>query len=109
MKRVHMEQHNLLEGVNEQFDVVLANLPYVPEDYKINKAAKHEPRLAIFAGADGLDLYRRLWEQVAAMSHKPKHILTESLPEQRRALAQLAKSAGFALKETQGYIQYFVS
>jgi release factor glutamine methyltransferase len=109
IKRVHLDQRDLLADAIEQFDVIVANLPYVPKGYKINKAARHEPKLAIFAGADGLELYRRLWEQIAILPRKPKHVLTESLPEQHQSLGQIAKSAGFELKGAQGYIQYFAS
>ncbi len=45
----------------ERFDVIVANLPYVAdEDSKLDPAVRdHEPHLALFGGADGLDLVRR--------------------------------------------------
>lgn len=88
-------------------DVILANLPYVPERYDINQAAAHEPKHAIFAGEDGLSLYRKLWEQIADLPQRPKFILTESLPFQHEDLAAIATSAGYALIATQDLIQTF--
>ena len=42
-------------------DVVVANPPYIRDDAKLQReVAEWEPRLALFAGADGLDVYRRL-------------------------------------------------
>lgn len=87
------------------FDVVLANLPYVPTDYAINQAAKHEPKLAIFGGHDGLEIYRHFWQQAKAL--QPKWILTETLPVQHKTMAKLALDAGYKLSKTDGYAQLF--
>jgi release factor glutamine methyltransferase len=99
-------ESNLLAQVDPQ-DVLLTNLPYVPDNFQINTAATHEPRHALFAGPDGLDLYREMFEQIAANSWKPQYILAESLPPQHEVLADIAKAAGFRLKKTDDFIQLF--
>ncbi len=46
-----------------RFDLVVSNPPYVPEagEESIQREVRaHEPRLALFGGADGLGVYRRL-------------------------------------------------
>ena len=102
---------NLLEAVPDlpadKTTILLCNLPYVPDDFKINTAATHEPRHALFGGADGLDLYRELFRQIIARAVQPRHILAESLPPQHEALAAIAKAAGYALRETDDFIQHF--
>jgi release factor glutamine methyltransferase len=103
---VHCQQSDLLQQV-EPCDIVLANLPYVPEHFPINKAAGFEPKLALFAGADGLDDYKRFWQQAANLKPKPHYILTEAMPFQHHHLAQLARGAGYALVEKQDFIQVF--
>ncbi len=105
---VHTQKQNLLAGCAEQFDVLLANLPYVPTEYPINKAASWEPRLALFSGDDGLDHYRDFWKQLGEMSAQPIHVITESLPEQQKILAALARTAGYARAEHDDYVQHFV-
>ena len=97
---------NLLERAVPA-DVILANLPYVPERYAINRAAEHEPGHAIFGGKDGLNVYRRLWEQIAGQAEKPLFVLTESLPPQHQDLAVLAKAAGYTLHAAEDFIQVF--
>lgn len=87
--------------------ILLANLPYVPNDFHINTAATHEPRHAIFGGADGLDLYRRFFEQIDHNTWKPQYILAESLPSQHKSLAKIAKATGFQLQTTNDFIQLF--
>ncbi|MEZ0496364.1 peptide chain release factor N(5)-glutamine methyltransferase [Sphingomonas sp. IW22] len=47
--------------VNERFDLILANPPYVALDEAVGPGVReHEPAEALFAGADGLDDYRRI-------------------------------------------------
>jgi release factor glutamine methyltransferase len=48
------------------FDVVLANLPYVPsaEIAGLPVAASFEPRTALDGGPDGLEVIRRLLDQL---------------------------------------------
>ncbi len=87
--------------------VILANLPYVPERYGINPAAEHEPKHAIFSGKDGLNLYRKFWEQIAALPRQPLLVLTESLPTQHDDMLDIARHAGFELRGSQDFIQVF--
>lgn len=84
---------------------VLANLPYVPNSYTINQAAAMEPKIAIFGGPDGLDIYRRLFSVFSAPL--PLFILTESLPPQHQKLVSIASKAGYRLVKTEGFVQVF--
>ncbi len=86
--------------------IILANLPYVPDGHTINLPAQHEPKHAIFGGADGLDLYRDMFEQLEEVSGAT-YILTESLPFQHAALTEIATSAGYSLVTTSDFIQIF--
>ncbi len=101
---------NLLEplsGFDPPLRILLCNLPYVPDNFQINTAATHEPRHALFGGADGLDLYRELFGQIDAMEAKPTYILTEALPPQHEELATIAHSASYDIKQTSDFIQLF--
>lgn len=100
-------QSDLLSSVQRAYDVIVTNLPYVPDNYPINTAATHEPSLALFSGVDGLDHYRTFWIQIAELTQKPQFIITESLPSQHHTLAMLARKNGYILEQTNGYIQLF--
>ncbi|MEO8785220.1 MAG: HemK/PrmC family methyltransferase [Candidatus Saccharimonadales bacterium] len=99
---------NLLAAIKvTDNSVVLANLPYVPNDYLLNTAASYEPKLAIFGGADGLELYRLMFAQLSLLTQRPAFVLTESLPAQHLELAQIARSSGYSLSKTEDFIQLF--
>jgi release factor glutamine methyltransferase len=108
--RINFFRGNLLEPViNKPITILLCNLPYVPSRHAINKAAMHEPSLAIFGGEDGLDLYRELFEQISKKTQKLQFILTESLPTQHTLLAKIAKKHGFHESHKEDFIQVFSS
>jgi release factor glutamine methyltransferase len=88
-------------------DIILANLPYVPDHYEINQAALNEPKTAIFGGPDGLDLYRRFFTQLSEATPRPMSIMTESLPFQHSELQTIAKSAGYKQMKRDDFIQVY--
>jgi release factor glutamine methyltransferase len=57
--RVHILQGDLLEPVPVPVDVVVANLPYLPDSLH-DPEYDEEPDEAIYAPGDGLEPYRRL-------------------------------------------------
>lgn len=102
-------KNNLLDQLDRDYDILLCNLPYVPDNFQINPAAAREPRRAIFGGPDGLDLYRKLFDQLKNLPHKPLYILIEALPPQHAALAEIASQAGYELDRTDDFIQVFTT
>jgi|SRR5579862_4721820 len=107
--RLHARKMNLLSRPLRPYDVILANLPYVPDRWQINEAAMAEPKIAIFGGKDGLDVYRKLFHQLHRFTWKPKYVLTESLPPQHENLAAIAAQNGFNLNRSADFIQVFTN
>ncbi len=62
--RIRFLHGDLLSPVaGERFDFVVSNPPYVPAADRASLSVEvrdYEPQLALFAGEDGLDIYRRL-------------------------------------------------
>jgi release factor glutamine methyltransferase len=104
---ISLIRSDLLAQSGQDYDILLCNLPYVPDDFQINPAAMREPRLAIFGGPDGLDIYRRLFKQIRNLRKQPLYILTEALPPQQAELAAIAKSVGYDLQQADDFIQLF--
>src|SRR5437588_1278936 len=66
-KRIRFRHSDLLAGYpDEQFDFVVSNPPYVGESEadKVQKQVREfEPKIAVFSGWEGMDIYRRLIPQ----------------------------------------------
>jgi len=98
---------DLLSTSTIRYDTVLANLPYVPNSHTINNAAMIEPAIAIFGGEDGLDLYRKLFEQLSTFTWKPQIVCTESLPFQHEELEKIAAEYKFKQINKSDFVQVF--
>lgn len=88
-------------------DVILANLPYVPDELITSPEITKEPSEALFSGSQGLDHYRLFWQQLAAGSLKPRFVITESLDNQHSEISQLASKANYTLENTLRLSQLF--
>ncbi len=95
--RVAVLKGHLLDPIPEArpIDIVVSNPPYIPSDDIDGlspEIAKHEPRLALDGGADGLDVYRALIPQAATRARTA--VLVEHGDGQHEAVAELMRSAG---------------
>lgn len=107
--RVHAYQSNLLDDLrNISYDILLANLPYVPEELITSPEITKEPSIALFSGKDGLNHYKTFWQQVGSLQKKPQYILTESLENQHTAISKMAESAGYKLSDSDVLVQSYV-
>jgi release factor glutamine methyltransferase len=97
--RIRFIESDLLAAVElEKFKVVLSNPPYIPtadRDSLSVEVRGHEPALALFAGEDGLDVYRRLIPQAFAVLEPRGYLLMEIGYGQSAAVARLLDQAGF--------------
>jgi len=55
----------LLENIEDAFDLIVANLPYVSiqDRHTLSLEVLHDPEVALFAGAQGDELVRELIDQ----------------------------------------------
>lgn len=80
-QRVAFRHSDLFEAVGDFYpEIILANLPYIGTE-KFNFVAKdvekYEPKIALFGGPDGLDLYRKLFDQINGLPKKPQIVIGE--------------------------------
>lgn len=63
---IEIFQSDLLENVSGEFDIIVANLPYVSvkNDDADESVKKYEPHRALYGGASGLELYEELFNQL---------------------------------------------
>jgi release factor glutamine methyltransferase len=65
--RITIIHSDLLSGTSETFNLICANLPYIPTaTLQSLRVSKHEPRTALDGGEDGLNYIDRLLHQAVA-------------------------------------------
>ncbi len=86
------------DGIGESFDLILCNPPYVEDSADLHiQVRDFEPAGALFAGPDGLDDYRRIIPQLAALLNPGGIAIIEIGWQQADAVSALARDAGFAV------------
>jgi release factor glutamine methyltransferase len=96
--RVRLVQSDLFEGLpEERFDAIVSNPPYVATGEILEPQVRdYEPASALFAGEDGLEIYRRLIPKAFEHLERGGHLLLEIGHGQREALGGLLAQGGFA-------------
>jgi release factor glutamine methyltransferase len=98
-ERIRLVPGDLFEPVaGERFDLVVSNPPYVGRDEEASLPPElaHEPEMALFAGADGLDVIRRLVSEAGDHLSAGGWLLIEHAPQQVEAIERELRQAGFS-------------
>jgi release factor glutamine methyltransferase len=91
--RVRLLEGDLLAPLEGQYDLIVSNPPYtILAEVEPNVLA-HEPHLALEGGADGADLYRRIFAQAPAHLRHGGALLCEIGAWQGAIVAGLARAA----------------
>ena len=63
--RVRFKKSDLLQDIGETFDLIVANLPYIAaqDRHTLSREVLRDPKVALFAGAQGDELVRALIDQ----------------------------------------------
>ena len=97
--RIEFREGDLFAPITERVDLVCANLPYIPEGEMQHlvggrTALAFEPRGAIVAGGDGLDLIRRAAAELPRVLAPGGVALFECDPPQATSVSRLLDAAG---------------
>ena len=90
--RIGLIQTDLLHGLRGPFDLILANLPYVPSGRDLPADVyAYEPHVALFGGQTGTELIQRLLEQAQSLLAPDAELCVELDEEDQAApVAELA-------------------
>ena len=100
---IKLRKADLMDGVTEQFDLMIANLPYVDKDWGWldKKALSYEPSLALYAEDHGLKLIFQSIEQ--AGERRVPSLILEADPCQHDDIVNFAAKQGYSLIEKRGF------
>ena len=93
--RLKLKLGNWAQGINESFDLILCNPPYIAEGAELGPGVReYEPDEALFAGKSGLDAYRELAPQVPKLLSKGGIAAVEIGHDQARAVTPMLARDG---------------
>lgn len=87
---IHLVQADLLGAVHGPFDLITANLPYIPSgELESLEVGRREPKLALDGGPDGLDPLRRMAKGLRRSLRPGGELLLELDPTQMETAKQI--------------------
>lgn len=93
-------QSNLLENIGEKFDLIVANLPYVDENWEVSPETKFEPKRALFANNGGMELMKKFIATSDKNLAKNGEIILELDTRQIDEMTNFAERYDFKVKKS---------
>ena len=91
-------QSDIFEDINEKFDIIVSNPPYIAYNDKItmeDNVLNYDPHLALFAEEDGMYFYREIVENAKEYLEEDGLVFFEIGYDQREKILKLANENGF--------------
>jgi release factor glutamine methyltransferase len=88
--KISFIKSDLFSNIRGKFDLIIANLPYVPEGRSGNDEIRFEPKEAIFSGKDGTTTILRFLKQAKKHLAKNGEILIEADPRNIKKIQEYA-------------------
>ena len=91
-------QSDIFENINEKFDIIVSNPPYIAYSDKItmeDNVLNYDPHLALFAEEDGMYFYREIVENAKEYLEEDGLVFFEIGYDQREKILKLANENGF--------------
>ena len=103
--KLEIKKSSWLENINEKFDIIICNPPYIPLQEKLNPRVKKEPRIALFGGSSGLDHYNTILMSVKKNLKENSIIAFEHAYNQSAEITNLIKKylPNFEVKTVKDY------
>lgn len=97
LDNVNFLKSDLFTNVNEKFDLVVSNPPYISEeDYKsLDKKLFYEPKTSLVGGIDGLDFYKDIIKEASNYLNDDGHLIFEIGYDQKAAINDLLIKSDF--------------
>ncbi len=94
---------NLFENINENFDIILSNPPYIAKFYKLNENVLKEPYIALFGGENGDEILKKI---IQISSKKTKILICEMGYDQKNSLKKELENFGFCAEFYKDYADF---
>ncbi|MDR0803621.1 MAG: peptide chain release factor N(5)-glutamine methyltransferase [Rickettsiales bacterium] len=82
--------------INQKFDIIVSNPPYIATgDARVDRSAKFDPKIALYAGADGLKFYREIAIAARGLMAENGKIFLEIGADAGAAVREIFAAAGW--------------
>ena len=109
-KDIKIVQTSYLDGIEEEFDLIVSNPPYIKNDFVIDKNLTYEPSNALFGGEVGDEILKNIVD--LAIIKKPKYLACEMGYDQKAPLSEYFLKNGlekfYFYKDLAGFDRGFV-
>lgn len=98
--RAEFLQGNWTESIDESFDLVVSNPPYIPRKtiQNLDESVKnHDPILALEGGEDGLQAYKEIFSQLFHILKPGAHAFFEIGFDQEESTTRLSEESRFSV------------
>lgn len=104
---VKISRNNLLNSRKTKANIIIANLPYVDRNWRRSPETNFEPKRALFAENNGLELIQKLIKQASKAQNYQDILLIESDPCQHKNIIEFAENQSYKYEKIQNYIILF--
>lgn len=89
---INFFKNDMLEGINEKYDLIISNPPYIAFDEEVEeKVKKYEPHIALYAKNNGLEYYEKILKKAKKNINTPGIIAFEIGMSQGEKIKKIAK------------------
>jgi len=90
---IEIIESDLFENINESYDVIISNPPYIATNEEIESLVKdNEPHLALYGGEKGLDYYEKILENISGYLNNKFLIALEIGQNQKEDIINIINS-----------------
>ena len=96
--KIHFLKSDWYDNVKGLFDLIISNPPYIglaEQDELSDEVIKYDPEIALFAGRDGLDAYRRIIPSLSKFLNPDGFVALETGASQSNQIKIMMNTFGF--------------
>ena len=96
--KIHFLKSDWFETVRGSFDLIISNPPYiglVEQDEIAAEVIKYDPEIALFAGRDGLEAYKRIIPNLTKFLNPDGLVILETSASQSYQVKNMMNAVGF--------------
>ena len=90
--KANLIESDVFENIDKKYDLIISNPPYIKDNEEIEDIVKdNEPHIALYAGVDGLDIYKKIFKDIKSHMKDKCLIALEIGMDQANDIKELVK------------------